>query len=60
MKQNFQKKLNFIHPFNDYKIIEGQATLFLEILDQTDEKIDTLIIPIVVGITIEEEYLKFS
>ena len=41
-----QKKLNFIHPFNDYKIIEGQATLFLEILDQTDEKIDTLIIPI--------------
>ena len=42
----FQKKLNFIHPFNDYKIIEGQATLFLEILDQTDEKIDTLIIPI--------------
>ena len=41
-----QKKLNFIHPFNDYKIIEGQATLFLEILNQTDEKIDTLIIPI--------------
>ena len=41
-----QKKLNFIHPFNDYKIIEGQATLFLEILDQTDKKIDTLIIPI--------------
>ena len=41
-----QKKLNFIHPFNDYKIIEGQATLFLEILDQMDEKIDTLIIPI--------------
>ena len=41
-----QEKLNFIHPFNDYKIIEGQATLFLEILDQTDEKIDTLIIPI--------------
>ena len=42
----FKKKLNFIHPFNDYKIIEGQATLFLEILNQTDEKIDTLIIPI--------------
>ena len=41
-----QKKLNFIHPFNDYKIIEGQATLFLEIFNQTDEKIDTLIIPI--------------
>ena len=41
-----QKKLNFIHPFNDYKIIEGQATLFLEILNQMNEKIDTLIIPI--------------
>ncbi len=41
-----QKKLNFIHPFNDYKIIEGQATLFLEILKQMDEKIHTLIIPI--------------
>ena len=41
-----KKKLNFIHPFNDYEIIEGQATLFLEILNQTDVSLDTLLIPI--------------
>ena len=41
-----EKKLNFIHPFNDYEIIEGQATLFLEILNQTDVSLDTLLIPI--------------
>ena len=41
-----KKKLNFIHPFDDYKIIEGQATVFLEILNQANSNIDTLIIPI--------------
>jgi threonine dehydratase len=36
----------FIHPFNDEKVIEGQATVGLEILNQTDEKIDYVFVPI--------------
>ena len=36
----------FIHPFNDKKVIEGQATVGLEILDQTSEKIDYVFVPI--------------
>jgi threonine dehydratase len=36
----------FIHPFNDEKVIEGQATVGLEILSQTKEKIDYVFIPI--------------
>lgn len=30
----------FIHPFNDKKVIEGQATIGLEVLEQTDVPID--------------------
>lgn len=36
----------FIHPFDDPLVIEGQATLAYEILEQTEEKIDSIIIPI--------------
>lgn len=36
----------FIHPFDDVRIIEGQATLALEILEQQQEKIDFVFIPI--------------
>ena len=36
----------FIHPFDDEKIIEGQATIGLEILNQIDRPIDFLFIPI--------------
>ena len=36
----------FIHPFNDQKVIEGQATVGLEILNQTDKKIDYVFVPI--------------
>lgn len=36
----------FIHPFDDAQIIEGQATLALEILEQLEEKIDFVFIPI--------------
>ncbi|WP_405609657.1 threonine ammonia-lyase IlvA [Polaribacter sp. Asnod1-A03] len=36
----------FIHPFDDKKIIEGQATIGLEILEQTDKKIDYVFVPI--------------
>ena len=36
----------FIHPFDDPKIIEGQATVGLEILEQTKDKIDYIFVPI--------------
>ncbi|MFT4850659.1 MAG: threonine dehydratase [Sediminicola sp.] len=36
----------FIHPFNDEKVIEGQATVGLEILNQTDRPIDFLFVPV--------------
>lgn len=36
----------FIHPFNDQKVIEGQATVGLEILNSTKEKIDYLFLPV--------------
>ena len=40
------KNKTFIHPFNDKKVIEGQATVGLEILNQTNEKIDYVFVPI--------------
>ena len=36
----------FIHPFNDQKVIEGQATAFIEIIDQAQFDIDYIFIPI--------------
>ena len=36
----------FIHPFNDEKVIEGQATVGLEVLEQTDVKIDYVFVAI--------------
>ena len=36
----------FIHPFDDIKVIEGQATVFLEILNQFKDQIDYIFIPI--------------
>ena len=35
-----------IHPFDDIKVITGQATLFLEIINQIDNELDYLFIPI--------------
>ncbi|WP_343328748.1 threonine ammonia-lyase IlvA [Polaribacter staleyi] len=40
------KKKTFIDPFNDAKVIEGQATVGFEILNQTAEKIDYVFVPI--------------
>ncbi len=37
---------SFIHPFDDPKVIEGQATIGLEILEQATEPIDILFIPV--------------
>ena len=36
----------FVHPFDDPKIIEGQATVGLEILRQCDSPIDYLFVPV--------------
>ena len=36
----------FIHPFNDKKVIEGQATVGLEILNQTNHPIDYVFVPV--------------
>ena len=40
------KNKTFIHPFDDEKVIEGQATVGLEILEQTKDKIDYVFVPI--------------
>ena len=42
------EKLNktFIHPFNDKKVIEGQATVGLEILKQSSTAIDYVFVPV--------------
>ena len=36
----------FIHPFDDEKVIEGQATVGLEILEQTNAPIDYVFVPV--------------
>ena len=36
----------FVHPFNDPKIIEGQATVGLEIIEQISEPIDYIFVPV--------------
>ncbi len=36
----------FIHPFDDQKIIEGQATVGLEILEQAEQPIDYVFVPV--------------
>ncbi|WP_185877434.1 threonine ammonia-lyase [Blattabacterium cuenoti] len=41
-----KNKKTFIHPFDDKKIIEGQATIGLEILKQSSINIDYIFIPI--------------
>jgi threonine dehydratase len=40
------KNKTFIHPFNDEKVIEGQATVGLEILKQTTKKIDYVFVAV--------------
>ncbi|WMI67054.1 threonine ammonia-lyase IlvA [Aestuariibaculum sp. YM273] len=46
MKECEELKKTFIHPFNDEKVIEGQATIGLEILEQATEPIDYVFIAI--------------
>jgi threonine dehydratase len=40
------QQLTFIHPFDDPYVIAGQGTIGMEILDQTDEKISAVFVPI--------------
>ena len=48
MAKAYSKEQNacFIHPFDDPQVIEGQATVGLEILEDCTEPIDYLILPI--------------
>ncbi|MFI3317805.1 MAG: threonine ammonia-lyase [Rikenellaceae bacterium] len=41
-----QHEMCFVHPFDDEKIIEGQATVGVEIIESCDEPIDYLFVPI--------------
>lgn len=46
-KYTVENNLKFIHPFDDEKVIEGQATVGLEIINQLgDNKLDYLFLPI--------------
>lgn len=38
--------MSFIHPFDDEKVIEGQATIGLEVIEQADEAIDYIFLPV--------------
>ncbi|MGB1449727.1 MAG: threonine ammonia-lyase IlvA [Flavobacteriaceae bacterium] len=41
-----QEAVVFIHPFDDIEVIEGQATIALEILAQTQQPLDYLFVPV--------------
>ena len=41
-----EQGLTFIHPFDDPDVIAGQGTIGMEILDQTDDKISAVFVPI--------------
>lgn len=41
-----QNKMCFIPPFDDMKVIEGQATVGLELLEQSSEPIDYIFLPV--------------
>ena len=45
-KCSIEKNLDFVHPFDDKKVIEGQATVGLEILNQSKKPIDYLFLPV--------------
>lgn len=46
--KNFSEKnkIAFVHPFNDKKIIAGQGTLAIELLEDAKEKIDYIFVPV--------------
>ena len=46
LKDSKENKLTFIHPFNDEKVIEGQGTVGLEILEDCEVSIDYFFVAI--------------
>jgi len=46
--QSFKNETNsmFVHPFEDKDVVIGQATLALELIEQTEEPIDYILVPI--------------
>jgi len=46
-KHSLEKNKEFVHPFDDQKVIEGQGTVGLEIISQlTNKKLDYIFLPI--------------
>ncbi len=41
-----EQQLTFVHPFDDLDVIAGQATVGVEILQQLEEKIDAIFVPV--------------
>ncbi|MFR9619792.1 MAG: threonine ammonia-lyase [Rikenellaceae bacterium] len=41
-----EHNMSFVHPFDDERIIEGQATVGVEIVEDSDRSIDYLFVPI--------------
>ncbi|WP_124979442.1 threonine ammonia-lyase IlvA [Nonlabens xiamenensis] len=46
MEKNKKAGMTFIHPFDDEQVIEGQATVGLEIIDQAKVPVDYVIMPV--------------
>jgi len=46
LKESQEHNLTFIHPFNDEKVIEGQGTVGLEILEDCEDDIDYVFVAI--------------
>lgn len=46
MSEAEKEHRTFIHPFNDEKIIEGQGTVAIEIMEAAESNIDYLILPV--------------
>tara|TARA_R110002051_G_scaffold298754_1_gene365694 strand:+ start:6425 stop:7690 length:1266 start_codon:yes stop_codon:yes gene_type:complete len=45
-QRHLAEGMTFVHPFDDPKIIEGQATVGLEIISQTEVPLDYVFVPI--------------
>jgi len=41
-----EQKAQFIHPFDDSRVIEGQATIGIELVEDSENTIDYLIVPV--------------
>jgi threonine dehydratase len=46
LKDCEEQQKTFIHPFNDEKVIEGQATLALELINQTEQPLDYVFVAV--------------